>query len=212
MSIYCSTFAVMDYINLLVLMLSCNNTYNLILEDDVKPAKHALHKAHEFAVSLENQTDWGFLTFYNVIRGKSFVSDARKTWLTGACAWLYRKEVAEGCLQMLREDPQRWPVDLLVPQYVFDKLNLKAYERTPNLFQHISSTSTYTGKVRYSYTKCCQHTHCLAIYCMVRTRVLELCLIAVITLAVVSLSVSIVSLQIVTLQFLAIFNIPSCSQ
>ena len=146
-AILCSIFAVMDYINLLSTMLAYNNTYNLVLEDDVKPAKHALHKAYEFAVMLENQADWGFLTFYNGIRGKSFVSNARKTWLTGACAWLYRKKVAEGCLKMLRADPQRWPVDLLVPPYVFNTLDLQAYERTPNLFQHISAVSTYTGQV-----------------------------------------------------------------
>ena len=147
MYVYCSVSAVKDYINLLARMLSYNNTYNFILEDDVKPAKYALHKAYEFAVMLENQTDWGFLTFYNVVRGKTFVSSKRKTWLTGACAWLYRKDVAEACLQMLRNDPQRWPVDLLVPPFVFDKLDLTAYERTPNLFQHISAHSTYTGKV-----------------------------------------------------------------
>ena len=141
----------MDYISLLTKMLTFNTPYNLIMEDDVKPAKYALHKAHEFAAILKNRTDWGFLTFYNVVRGKSFVSDARKTWLTGACAWLYRKDVAESCLQMLRADPQRWPVDLLVPQYVFDKLDLKAYERTPNLFQHISATSTYTGQVSHMH-------------------------------------------------------------
>ena len=139
----------MDYINLLARMVSYNTTYNLVLEDDMKPAKYALHKAHEFAVMLENRTDWGLLTFYSGIRRKSFVSDAHKTWLTGACAWLYRKEIAEGCLQMLREDPQRWPVDWLVPVYVFRKLGLKGYERTPNLFQHISAVSTYTGKVSY---------------------------------------------------------------
>ena len=147
MYVYCSVSAVMDYINLLARMLSYNTTYNLVLEDDMKPAKYALHKAYEFAVMLENQTDWGFLTFYNVGRGKTFVSDARTTRLTGACAWLYRKDVAEGCMKMLCEDPQRWPVDLLVPPYVFGKLDLRAYERTPNLFQHISAISTYTGQV-----------------------------------------------------------------
>ena len=156
----------MDYINLLTTMLAYNTTYNLVLEDDVKPAKHALHKAYEFAVMLENQTDWAFLTFYNVIRGKSFVSNARKTWLTGACAWLYRKKVAEGCLKMLRADPQRWPVDLLVPQYVFDTLDLQTYERTPNLFQHISAVSTYTGQV--------SNTHYFAVtsFCMCMLRIL----------------------------------------
>ena len=135
----------MDYVNLLAQMLSYNRTYNLVLEDDIKPAKYALHKAHEFAVMLGNRTDWGFLTFYSGARREKF--DARLAFVTGACAWLYRKEVAESCLQMLREDPQRWPVDLLVPPHVFQKLDLKAYERTPNLFQHISEMSTYTGKV-----------------------------------------------------------------
>ena len=138
---------VMDYVRLLTKMLTFNTPYNLILEDDVKPAKYALHKVHEFAAMLEYQTDWGVLTFYSGIRRKSFVFDTRRTGLAAACAWLYRKDVAESCLQMLQADPQRWPVDLLVPAYVFDKLDLKAYERTPNLFQHISAVSTYTGQV-----------------------------------------------------------------
>ena len=63
----------MDYISLLATMLAYNTTYNLVLKDDVKPAKHALHKVYEFAVMLENQADWGFLTLYNVIRGKSYM-------------------------------------------------------------------------------------------------------------------------------------------
>ena len=57
-----------------------------------------------------------------------------------------RKNIAGGFVKFVRSDPYAAPVDMLLPRYI-EENNLKVYERSPNLFQHISPHSTYSGKV-----------------------------------------------------------------
>lgn len=140
-------------------MLAYDANYNLVLEDDVKPAKHALHKAHEFAIMLENRTDWGFLTFYSGVRRNNFVTDLRGKQYSGACSWLFRYKTARKVLRVLSVEAQKSPVDMIIPHYVQDVLGLTVYERTPNLFQHASLKSTYTGQV--SGVPICTSISCL---------------------------------------------------
>ena len=111
------------------------------------PAKNVLKKVKYFAADIRN---WGLLTFYSSTRrtwSTTKATDTRNRSVWGACAWLYHISVVEAVVDMLLEKPWYWPVDLLVPTFVFKKLKKAIYERTPNLFQHISEHSTYLGKV-----------------------------------------------------------------
>ena len=58
-----------------------------------------------------------------------------------------RRTIVSEFIKFVRSDPYAAPIDMLLPRYI-EKNNLKIYERTPNLFQHISPHSTYGGKVR----------------------------------------------------------------
>lgn len=117
-----------------------------MLEDDLTMAKHAIVKVKESAVEVK---EFGLLAFYSGIRrtwSPELVTNTHGRWVWAACAWLYTKDVAEKVVNILNSKASERPVDLLVPPYVIKELKLSVYERTPNLFQHVSEHSTYHGK------------------------------------------------------------------
>ena len=135
----------MDYAMLLKILLKYNASHNLILEDDVKPAKNALYKLKELA---EEYKDFGFLVFYEHFN-RLWSGGMKRVYgnIYGTQAWLFSRVAAARVADMLLARPWWYPVDLLIPPFVVSKLKMAVYERTPNLFQHVSEHSTYTGKV-----------------------------------------------------------------
>ena len=126
-------------------LLKFNASYNLILEDDVKPAKNAFAKCIEFA---ESQGNFGLLALYSSYR-KTWKIGAKRLYngIYGTPAWLFSREATQKVSNMLLSKPWWYPVDLQIPPFVVGTLRMAIYERNPNLFQHISKSSTYTGKV-----------------------------------------------------------------
>ena len=142
--VVCS-YAVMDYVVLMKALLRFNASYNLLLEDDVKPAKNAFAKSIEFA---ESQGNFGFLALYSAYR-KMWQRGAKRLYggIFGAPAWLFSKEATHRVSDMLLSKPWWFPVDLQIPPFVVQTLKMAVYERNPSLFQHVSKKSTYKGKV-----------------------------------------------------------------
>ena len=126
-------------------LLKFNASYNLILEDDVKPAKNAFAKCIEFA---ESQGNFGLLALYSSYR-KTWKIGAKRLYngIYGTPGWLFSREATQKVSNMLLSKPWWYPVDLQIPPFIVGTLRMSIYERNPNLFQHISKSSTYTGKV-----------------------------------------------------------------
>ena len=143
----------LDYANLLSCTLEYNSDYLLILEDDLKPAKRVLDKIyHTVNETLQRYPDWGSLTLFGHRFRPDPITNVTPYGTSGGCAMVLRKTIVGEFIKFVRSDPYAAPVDMLLPRYI-EKNNLKIYERTPNLFQHISPHSTYGGKVM----KCMLH-------------------------------------------------------
>ena len=137
----------LDYANLLSCTLEYNSDHLLILEDDLKPAKHVLDKIyHTVNETLRIYPDWGSLTLFGHRFRPDPITNVTPYGTSGGCAMVLRKNIAGGFVKFVRSDPYAAPVDMLLPRYI-ENNNLKVYERSPNLFQHISPHSTYSGKV-----------------------------------------------------------------
>ena len=138
-------YTVMDYVVLMKALLKFNASYNLILEDDVKPAKNAFAKCIEFA---ESQGNFGLLALYSGFR-RMWQRGAKRLYKDINCApaWLFSKEATHKVSDMLLSKPWWFPVDLQIPPFVVQTLKMAVFERNPNLFQHVSKSSTYLGKV-----------------------------------------------------------------
>ena len=144
--------------------LECESDYILMLEDDLKPSKHALDKAY---ASIEEKLhhvpvdEVGFLSLFGGRRfekpeiGPRRLKDiSRQLDKTGACALLYPRILVPTIVKVLREDPYAYPVDLLLFNLIGNQLRLKAYERMPHLFQHISLKSTFNVEVSHPIAMC----------------------------------------------------------
>ena len=120
----------------------------LIVEDDLKPAKHALDKIYQTVKNqLSGHSDWGSLTLFGHRYHRQPLIKVTKSGSSGGCAMVLNKAIIAGFIEYVRSDPYAAPVDLLLPTYI-EKNRLEIYERSPNLFQHISPHSSYYGKVR----------------------------------------------------------------
>ena len=143
--------AVLDYANILELGLRYHSEFVLILEDDLKPAKNALDKSYQFANKYFSNTTtfshWGLLTMYSSRRRAApIVVSTGLYCLTGSCALLFRRNLIPEVINYLRRNPYEGPVDFMFCKFMQVNKSF-AYERTPNLFQHISPRSSYTGSV-----------------------------------------------------------------
>ena len=123
----------------------------MVLEDDLKPAKFALDKSYQFAKehfsSASVYSKWGLLTMYSTMRRmEPIYRSSGYLCFCGACALIIRKEIIPDFINFLRKDPYAAPVDMMLWNFL-TKRKLYTYERTPNLFQHISLSSTYTAEV-----------------------------------------------------------------
>ena len=128
-----------------------NSEFVMILEDDLKPAKFALDKSYQFAnkhfSNTTTHTQWGMLTMYSGVRREQHLHQSMGSLcFCGACALVIRKKLIPDFIKFLRQDPYAAPVDMMLWNFTTER-RLYTYERTPNLFQHISLRSTYTGKV-----------------------------------------------------------------
>ena len=139
--------AVLDYVNLLEAALYHHSEFVLILEDDLLPAKAAIEKAYQFALYNDHLKDWGFLTLYSGVRRQQYSQDTTGFCVCGGCAFVYRPSFLLPLINFLRSNLYEAPVDIMILSYVTLTLKKSIYERTPNLFQHISPRSSYTGKV-----------------------------------------------------------------
>ena len=141
----------LDYAYLLKRALEINSEYVLILEDDLKPAKKALEKSYEFAKHISESgnysVNWG-VTLYSGLCKKEFVTKAVK--FTGGCSIMMAKSTIPHFLDHILKDPYALPVDLMMFNF-FAKHKVTCYERSPNIFQHISPHSSYTAKVHSIY-------------------------------------------------------------
>lgn len=123
----------------------------MVLEDDLKPAKFALDKSYQFAKkhfsSSTTYSKWGLLTMYSTVRRmEPIYQSSGDRCFCGACALIIKKEIIPQFIGFLRKDPYAAPVDMLLWD-ILGRRELYTYERTPNLFQHISLSSSYTGEV-----------------------------------------------------------------
>ena len=128
-----------------------DSEFVLILEDDLKPARFALDKSYQFANLINdsaNYSDWGSITFYSSECKKTLVSVAKMA-TTGACAFMIRRSIIPHFVEYLRSDPYAAPVDTLLFRFM-ESEGVVIYERSPSIFQHISKTSTYNGKVTHN--------------------------------------------------------------
>ena len=122
----------------------------LVLEDDLKPAKHALDKIyHTVKEQLSGHPDWGSLTLFGHRYRRRPLTKVTKAGSSGGCAMVLKKAIIPGFIKFVRSDPYAAPVDLLLPTYIEKNIKLEVYERSPNLFQHISPHSSYYGEVIY---------------------------------------------------------------
>lgn len=141
--------AVLDYANLLECALTHDSEYVLILEDDLKPAKHALDKIyHTLKEQLSSHPDWGILTLFGNRYRLRPLTKVTRSGSSGGCAMVLKKTIIAGFIDYVRSDPYLAPVDLLLATFI-ERNKLQVYERSPNLFQHVSPHSSYYGKVWY---------------------------------------------------------------
>ena len=111
------------------------------------PAKQAVEKSYVFAhQNFASRTDWGFLTLYGGDRRQNAVQDVTDNFRCGGVSMLYRRDIVAELIPFLRKDPFLAPVDLMIPELLIKQKKLLVFERTPNLFQHLGVSSTYTGK------------------------------------------------------------------
>jgi hypothetical protein len=139
---------VLDYANLLELCLKLSSSqYILILEDDLLPAKQAIEKSYAFAhENFASRTDWGFLTLYSGNRRQKAAQEVTDNLRSGGVSMLYKRDIVVEIIPFLRKDPFLAPVDLMIPELLVKQKKLLVFERSPNLFQHIGASSTYTGR------------------------------------------------------------------
>ena len=139
----------LDYAYLLKRALEINSDYVLILEDDLKPAKRALEKSYEFAKHISESgnysINWG-ITFFSCACKNKFVKKAVK-YTSGGCSIMLMRCIIPHFLNYILKDPYAFPIDLMMVNF-FDQHKVTLYERSPNIFQHISPSSSYTAKVR----------------------------------------------------------------
>ena len=125
----------LDYANLLRHTQRYKADCVVILEDDLKPAKFALDKAYDYCQSTLLQSNRAYLTLFT----------GGTTGWPGACAMMLARSLVSDLIHFLRTDPYKAPIDLL--QSLFADINhLRIQERSPNLFQHISPQSSYSGQ------------------------------------------------------------------
>ena len=123
----------------------------MVLEDDLQPAKWAIQRAYDFASQnfgpggAWSQTDWAYLSMYSGRRQTEHVAMVTSL-VTGACALVIKRSLVAVLVEELRADPFAAPVDILLYRWAH-RHHRAIYERTPNLFQHISQHSSYTGEV-----------------------------------------------------------------
>ena len=141
----------MDYANLLERSLKYDTDFVLVLEDDLKPAKHALDKTYYAASEqLRNHEDWAILTLFGKKYRRPSLAVVTSLSSFGGCTMLFKRTIVPGMIEYLRHDPYEAPVDLLIPRYIESLSYVQIYERTPNLFQHISQHSSYQRQVSIS--------------------------------------------------------------
>ena len=141
----------LDYANLLERVMQYDSEFVMIVEDDVQPAKAAVQLAYTFASKYfapgkdHGRENWMILSMFSTVRQAQHIALVHDC-VTGTQGLIIRRSVIPFIIECFRGDPYAAPQDLFLFS-IRDKKKMAVYERTPNLFQHISPHSSYVGAV-----------------------------------------------------------------
>ena len=121
----------------------------LMLEDDMLPAKNSLDKVYDsLHYNIPTKTaSLGYVAFFSFnqhIRRRGMVNINNMLGGEGACALGFHRSLVPRLIHRLRSQPYDNPVDIAFWRFIGKELQLKIFERVPNLFQHIPKESTLT--------------------------------------------------------------------
>lgn len=140
---------VLDYANMLEKCAESNARFLLAIEDDLLPAKDAIRKAFDFGKTtlMGDDNKWSHGTLYSGVKRSLPVEDiSSKPMKHGNVALLFHRHSISDLVAYLRKEAHEWPPDMLNHRFFTVEKKGRIFERTPNIFQHASAVSTYTGK------------------------------------------------------------------
>ena len=117
------------------------------------PAKNNLDKVYlslryDLPTKTNNLGYVAFFSFNRHINTRGMVDITNKLGSEGACALAFHRTLVPKLISLLRSQPYDNPVDIAFWKFMRQELNLRVFERVPNLFQHIPKESTLIRPVR----------------------------------------------------------------